>query len=284
MNCPQPSATVRAHPIALSILLLCATACMHPAQRDAAQAPPGDAGEPQEAQVNGNGEHAAADARAALEAPDGQPIELDANWREADRMLEALGGRENWARLAAIELHGNTYLEYSDIPVPVSVWRDLEKGRVRIEQTFEGTKTTYVIDENGGWRQTGDTFAEMTPGQIATVHYEQARTPYRIFRSLARREGVRPRQVQNGLEVYTEGEDGEFLCWIELGPEGRPRRYGYSSDDGSADREVFFDYWSDSGGYLHPTHYSESSRALRFENKSFLPHTELPPQLFEAPR
>ncbi len=221
---------------------------------------------------------------AAAAGPVLQPTEVAPEWREADRMLEALGGREEWAELAAIELHGDTYLEFSEQPIPVSVWRDLENGRVRIEQTFEGTKTVFVIDEHRGWSLADGNFSEMKPNELATVRYEQARTPYRILRSLARREGVRPRLIDNGLEVYAEGEEGPFLCWIELGPDGRPSRYGYPSNTPGAERVVYFDHWSDTAGYMHPTHYSEASRGLRFQNRSFLPHTELNPELFTAPR
>ncbi len=231
-----------------------------------------------------DGEQAASTGEAAGVGPSPGAAELPPAWREVDRVLGALGGREAWAELAGVELHGDTFLEHSEQPIPVSVWRDLEHGRVRIEQTFEGVKTVFGIDAERGWSLREGNYSEMTPERLATVRYEQARSPYRVLRALARREGVQPRLVDGGLEIYTEGDEGAFLCWLQVGPDGRPTQYGYGSNDGSADRQYFFDHWSETAGYLHPTHYSESSHGMRFQNRSFLPHTELNPELFQPPR
>lgn len=201
-----------------------------------------------------------------------------------DALLAALGGRERWARLGAVEIEGTTRVAALDEAVPLHTWRELDAYRARLEQTRGGQVLAYVLDGDRAWQESDGTSAPLDSAQRLRLFDAEYRGLYRVLRRLARGDDVAARAVLGGrIELYDTRREGAYLGWLRAGPDGRPDRFGTPDSPGGGERTVVIEAWGEVAGYAFPVRYASEDGSVAVVNTRFVPDPEIDPELFRAP-
>ncbi len=148
-----------------------------------------------------------------------------------DRMLERLGGRDNWAALRNTTNSSLQYRAAAPTEVLSTITMDFDQPRFRIETTGPDVYLVRVINGEHSWRISWD--GKVT--DLPEARYKDDLLWYEahIYRTLvriARRDQALALRVteKNRLEIYSgEGR----LMWLQLNADAEPYAYGFRDDN-----------------------------------------------------
>lgn len=132
-----------------------------------------------------------------------------------DRMMQAMGGRDVWARATSLYVVEEAHSLSTGGPVRTVFYRDLERPRIRWETTgTDGTRVT-AITADGGWQRTGTTVSRLPPARVASFTTLWPRLVYTLYHRFA---GGDPRLtvIMDGERRMTIRDDGSVIGWIEF--------------------------------------------------------------------
>lgn len=198
----------------------------------------------------------------------------------AERMLQAIGGRKNWAALRNT-INGSQQNRVSDpTEVYAVITMDFERPRFRIETTAPGLHLARVIDGKRSWRQRRNGDIEDVPEDFFNDEMRwYASHLYRTIHRIAARDPALSLAVneQDRLEVYA---DGERIKWFQLDADGVPYRFGTFDNDVGAICGPW-DFIQD--GIHHPTWVSNAEGTWRASVQALSVNVPLPDHLFARP-
>jgi len=193
-------------------------------------------------------------------------------------MLDALGGREAWARLETVHIKQVATIAYpnGNAEVPVEQWRRFAPLSIRLRQRTPGATTyTNVMTPDAGWLK-GPTGVSRVPAEQISVWQEVlGRWLYYNLHRLA----VKDSDLQAGL-----GEDGRLMLfdstgpvgWIELGADHRPTAMG--AETNRAEKVYHYSNWTEADGIFFARTYTEGDQTIEVE--LFEPYVELDDKTF----
>ncbi len=198
----------------------------------------------------------------------------------AERMLDAIGGREAWAGLRNT-INGSQQNRAGEPTVVYAViTMDFEKPRFRIETTAPGLHLIRVIDSDNHWRlRRSGSIEDVPPDLYAEDMKWYGAHLYRTIHRLAARDPAISVRIneKSRLEIL---EDGERLRWFELDAKGEPYAFG-SSDDETGSLSGPWDFVQD--GIHHPRWVSSADGTWRAAVRSLTVNVPLSDQMFARP-
>jgi hypothetical protein len=167
----------------------------------------------------------------------------------ADRLLDALGGREAWAR--ALNTRNDAQQNRSADPAVVRavITLDFTAPRFRIDIRGADFTVARAVDGERHWRRTRDGSVGPIPDDLlAEERRWYAAHVYRTLHRIAARDPLlalqRPRADQ--LDVI---EAGARLAWYRVDSRGEPYAFGAHGDDAGT---VCGPWEFEAGGIRHP--------------------------------
>jgi hypothetical protein len=149
----------------------------------------------------------------------------------ADKMLERLGGRAEWAALRNT-VNGSHQNRAGEPTVVYSViYMDFERPRFRIETTARDLHLIRVVDGDSSWRlnlagNIEDLPADRYEGEMRWYGAHIYRTIHRVA---AGDPAMSVRLAEDGrLEIY---ENDQRLVWLRLDAKGEPYAFGFYDDE-----------------------------------------------------
>lgn len=214
-------------------------------------------------------------ARAATPAADAEGT--------AEKMLHALGGRAQWARVKNTVHDAQQFRVDEPLEVRGVITMDFESPRFRIDTTAPGLTVARAIDggaPQNDWRLTRD-------GKIAEVPAATRAEDLRwyaahVYRTIAR---IAKRDPALSLTLHADGrlqvmEGGKRIAWYRLNAAGEPFAYG-AHDDDKGSLSGPWKYEKD--GIRHPVWTSSGDGTFRAAINSLQVNVPLKPELFAKP-
>ncbi len=204
----------------------------------------------------------------------------DAAEAMAERMLNAIGGREAWSELKNT-INGSQQNRVGEPTVVYAViTMDFEQPRFRIETTAPDLHLIRVIDGNKSWRlRRNGNIEDVPPDLYADDMKWYAAHLYRTIHRLAARDPAISVRIneKNRLEVLA---DGERLLWFELDAKGEPYAFG-SWDNEAGSLSGPWDFVQD--GIHHPRWVSSADGTWRAAVRSLTINVPLSDPMFARP-
>jgi hypothetical protein len=149
----------------------------------------------------------------------------------ADRMLQALGGRERWSRIKT--LVNDSQQNRLDAPTVVRavIRMDLRQPRFRIDTRAPGLHLIRVVDRERHWRLSRAGAIEDVPAETLVDDLRwYAGHVYRTIHRIARPDPTISLRMGPGnrLEVL---ERGTRIAWFKLDADGEPYAFGAHEDE-----------------------------------------------------
>jgi len=198
----------------------------------------------------------------------------------ADQMLEAIGGRKNWAELKNT-INGSVQNRANEPTVVFAViTMDFEKPRFRIETTAQGLHLIRVINGGESWRLRRAGNIEGVPDGLleSELRWYDAHL-YRTIHRIAARDPAISLSLddQERLQVFA---NSERILWFRLDAKGEPYAFGaYDDEIGSLSGP--WDFQQD--GIHHPSWVSSSDGTWRAAVKRLSLNVPLQDQMFDRP-
>ena len=176
--------------------------------------------------------------------------QTDSSSEMADRMYEALGGRERWASLRSLYIKARHTQPSMDIPYQSEIWRGIDEFKLRIEQQNERFHNVGLFSDQGGWihRLKNDSLQVLTPERLQASRASHQGNIYVLLQRIARGESYVPRVNGQRLEFH---RDGQLVVAFILDEKDRPAIFISPGTDGQ-ERISHFDRWHESDGFVHP--------------------------------
>jgi hypothetical protein len=198
----------------------------------------------------------------------------------ASRMLGALGGRANWARLTSLVNDSRQFRTETPTQVRAVISMDFTRPRFRIETVAADRHVIRVIDGDRDWRRTRDGTIEAVPADVRADDLRwYAGHVYRTIHRIARRDPTLRLAVGDGgrLDVY-EG-DGR-IAWYRLDVRGEPYAFGGPADEvGSVSGPWTFER----AGIRHPSWVARPDGSWRAQLVALEVNAPLEDALFARP-
>lgn len=149
----------------------------------------------------------------------------------ADKMLERLGGRANWAALRNT-INGSQQNRANQPTVVYAViTMDFERPRFRIETTAQDLHLIRVIDGENSWRLRGSGAIEDVPEPLFASDMQWYRAHlYRTIHRVAARDPALSLSIgaDSRLEVFA---NDKRILWFKLDEKGEPYAFGAWEDN-----------------------------------------------------
>lgn len=200
--------------------------------------------------------------------------------KAAEKMLEALGGRQAWAELRNT-INGSVQNRVSEPTVVYAViTMDFQKARFRIETTARDIHVIRVINGDKNWRLRRSGNIEDVPQELieSELRWYGAHL-YRTIHRIASRDPAISLGLddQGRLEVFA---GGERILWFRLDAKGEPYAFGpYDDEVGSLSGP--WDFQKD--GIRHPIWVSSSDGTWRAAVKTLSVNVPLKDHMFARP-
>lgn len=145
----------------------------------------------------------------------------------AHEMVERVGGREIWSRLASLHLKQSFHLYTREESIIHEEWIDFATPRLYVSIQSELTNRLRAYDESGGWYLRDGTLTRFTEEQLATERGFWKRDMFRMLHLIAAGDaGIEVRMNgEHRLEIYERGGK-EQLCWFRLNLHSEPVLWG----------------------------------------------------------
>ncbi len=198
----------------------------------------------------------------------------------ADRMLQAIGGRQAWAAVRNTINGSQQNRAGEPTVVHAVITMDFEEPRFRIETTASDLHLIRVINGDEHWRLRRNGAIEDVPPELLDQDMQwYAAHLYRTIHRLAARDpalSVRVNEKQR-LEIHT---DEARLLWFALDAKGEPYAFG-SREDEVGSLTGPWDFVQD--GIHHPRWVSSSDGTWRAAIKSLSINVPLSEHMFARP-
>jgi hypothetical protein len=198
----------------------------------------------------------------------------------AERMLEALGGRGNWARTRGTINDSQQNRPAEPTVVRSVITMDFERPRFRIETTGpDGLHLIRVISEGASWRLTRAGVVEPLPPEALADDLSWFRTHvYRTLHRIARRDPAITLALgaPDRLDVL---ESGQPLLWYRLDARGEPYAFGRPGEPGTLCGPWEFE----KEGIRHPIWVSNTDGTWRANIKGLVVNPVLAEEQFAKP-
>lgn len=206
--------------------------------------------------------------------------DISAADKAAERMLEALGGRQAWAELRNT-INGSVQNRVNEPTVVYAViTMDFEQPRFRIETTAQDIHVIRVINGGRNWRLRRSGNIEDVPQELveSELHWYGAHL-YRTIHRIASRDPAISLGLddQGRLEVFA---GGERIKWFRLDAKGEPYAFG-SYDDEVGTLSGPWDFEKD--GIRHPIWVSSADGTWRAAIKALSVNVPLHERMFARP-
>ena len=199
----------------------------------------------------------------------------------AEKMLERLGGRANWAELKNT-INGS---QQNRVNEPTAVYAvitmDFERPRFRIETTAQDLHLIRVINGENSWRLRRSGNIEDVPEHLleSDLNWYRAHR-YRTIHLVAARDPELSLDMgsENCLEVFA---NNKRILWFKLDAKGEPYAFGaWEDDQGSLSGP--WDFVKD--GIHHPRWVSSKDGTWRAAVKALEINVPLQNSLFSRPK
>lgn len=200
--------------------------------------------------------------------------------KAAEKMLDAIGGRQAWAELRNT-INGSVQNRVNEPTVVYAViTMDFERPRFRIETTAKDIRVVRVIDDGNNWRLRLSGNIEDVPQELieSELRWYGAHL-YRTIHRIASRDPSISLGLddQGRLEVFA---DGERILWFRFDAKGEPYAFG-SYDDEVGSLSGPWDFEKD--GIRHPIWVSSSDGTWRAAIKTLSVNVPLRDHMFARP-
>jgi hypothetical protein len=198
----------------------------------------------------------------------------------AERLLNALGGREAWAGVKFVHVEAmHDQLTIRD-PFTNRIWNDLTQPRVRIEARNETIDRRRLIADGAGLAVRDGVRRDLTPQEVADERRWWEANLYRTLHRLARGDPeLTPKAVgDHRLEIFLA--DGRRLNWFLLNQRGEPHVFGtWDSETGGALGPP-----AGNGTVKYPGWGAMPDGSWRYVIRRFVTAASVPPEIdFTAP-
>lgn len=208
------------------------------------------------------------------------PSDIGAAEALAARMLGALGGRANWARITSLVNDSRQFRTETPTQVRAVISMDFTRPRFRIETVAADRHVIRVIDGDRDWRRTRDGAIEAVPADVRADDLRwYAGHVYRTIHRIARRDPSLRLAIGDGgrLDVY---EGGARIAWYRLDVRGEPYAFGGPADDvGSVSGPWTFER----AGIRHPSWVARPDGSWRAQLLALEVNAPLENALFARP-
>lgn len=149
----------------------------------------------------------------------------------AEKMLNAIGGRANWAAVRNTVHDAQQFRVDAPNEVRGVITMDFERPRFRIDTFAPGLSVTRVIDGDRDWRRTRDGNIADVPAatRMEDLHWYAAHV-YRTIARIAKRDPAITLTVANDGRLQVS-EFGKRIAWYRLNSAGEPFAYGAHLDE-----------------------------------------------------
>ena len=199
----------------------------------------------------------------------------------ADKMLERLGGRANWAALRNT-INGSQQNRANQPTVVYAViTMDFERPRFRIETTAQDLHLIRVIDGENSWRLRGSGAIEDVPEQLFASEMQWYRAHlYRTIHRVAARDPALSLSIgaDSRLEVFA---NDKRILWFKLDETGEPYAFG-AWEDNIGSLSGPWDFVKD--GIHHPRWISSTDGTWRAAVKVLNINVQLHDSTFSRPK
>ena len=190
-------------------------------------------------------------------------------------LLDALGGRQRWADVRALEAEINIHFSREQW-LETHQWQDLAAPRFRVETTVPGGTLTAFLDGDRSWlRRPEDLVEEKSAEEVALIQRTNRRRLWNLLHQMATDPGLEVREEGDG--VLSVLHAGVVDLVLELDEHSRPVRIRY--EEGGAHKTFHYSQWQQTEGLWWPAQIVEEPRNFRFEVTSFRPLKEFDPSL-----
>lgn len=168
--------------------------------------------------------------------------------KKVDLMLEAMGGKQNWAALKSVYIRAKHTEPQLELPYINEIWHSMTDLKLKIMQTdTAGRMQVRVLLVDHGWANRKGAISDLKEEEIEYWRSWSGKNVYKIIHRLAAGDDglVVKTGPENRLEVYDR--DGNFVLWFRLDDENRPRWFGPETDSGTT-----FTGWDITDGIVRP--------------------------------
>jgi hypothetical protein len=180
----------------------------------------------------------------------------------AEKLLEAMGGRDAWSQRSLVVKEVG-YLRNGDV-TQITIWRDFEAKTLRLERT---TPTLNYVEWNGpdgGWSARNGVVSEYSAVDHAVEQQGLKQEPYSIYHRIARRDpALRMELREEGRMLAVFDRDERMLCWFNLDAQGR--LFGWGNHYNGNLNQHFYGPLVDFGNVNLPRFGAASTGVFRFE-------------------
>lgn len=200
--------------------------------------------------------------------------------RVAERLLEAIGGRERWAALRGTVNDSEQHVDEAPYVWRAVIHMDFTTPRFRIDSRSGDLHVVRVIDGERDWRinREGAALALEPALRAADLRWYQAHVYRTLHRIAARDPALSLGLAADGrLEVL---EHGVRIAWYRLDGRGQPQAFGAHEDERGT-LSGPWDFVQD--GIHHPIWVSSPDASWRARLVALQTNPALPNTLFARP-
>lgn len=172
--------------------------------------------------------------------------------KKVEEMLEAIGGRENWASLKSLYIRAIHTEEGIDKPYQNEIWRNIDTAQFKIVQRNPDFHTVGIVNGDKGWiiRNKGEA-KEMSEQQLAGLLHHNKHLLYGIFHRIAKDAPGLSFEIDE-KERLVVFDGGKMLAAFEFNEKNLPYKFYTPTRDGKKENLSLFTQWDESEGFIHP--------------------------------
>ena len=180
----------------------------------------------------------------------------------AERLLDAVGGREAWANARTFFVEERVFTASGDV-AQLRIWRDMVAGTRRLERSSAGSTYREWLSPAGGWEERDGQRRVLAAQELASERYGLMQEPYAIYRRLALNDPRLRMVLRDPRSLYVYDSDDRLLCWFLLDGKGSLVSWGNFYD--GAINQHYYGPLVDVGDANLPKWGVSTTGAFRFE-------------------
>jgi len=199
----------------------------------------------------------------------------------AQGMVERVGGKELWARLASLHLIQRYHvLEWRDSVVHEE-WIDFETPRLYVSIRNELGVRLRAYDARGGWSLRDGVFSRFTEEHLALERGFWERDMFRMFHRIASEDPTIELGMEGNDRLRVSTRGGEPICWFRLSQRDEPVLWGAAVGDYAI--EFIFGPLERYGNILVPSWGGYTDGSWRFDMLDAIASDEPPRVSYDPP-
>lgn len=175
----------------------------------------------------------------------------------AQSMLDALGGRQEWAEFKSVYVRTVSISIGQDGPLVLEEWIELDRPRVLNAQAVDGKPVFQILDGNDGWIIRESEISLISSSRITGLLDWHNHYMMRAIQSIA--SGGEKKEVRiNGGNTFSLYENGSFIGSFVLNGKSLPVKYSTSADMESS-KSILLTKWGEYKGLNYPLEIQNGS-------------------------